>query len=132
MKLKQSLSFGGMFMLASAIFNPAWAVEPINFQVRNNADLVALCTTQPHEKHYVAAIHFCHGFGVGFYRYYEALKEGKDFKPIFCIPEGNTRAQTLESYVNYSKAHPEYDKELVGDVLMKFLVETYPCKENTQ
>lgn len=62
-----------------------------------------------------------------FVRYYEALKEGKGFTPLFCFPEGLTRNQAIEAYVAYSKAHPEYDQEAVGDVIMKFLVDTYPC-----
>lgn len=103
------------------------AVAPINFQVRNNADLVALCSTPPSDPNYVAAIHFCHGVGVGFVRYYEAISIGKDFQHIFCIPKTVTRNQVLTQYATYSKAHTEYDQEAVGNVLVKFLSETYPC-----
>lgn len=121
------------FLAASLIASPAGAVEPINFEIRNNADLVALCSAQPTEPNYVAALHFCHGFGVGFARYHDALREGKDFHPIFCFPNGLTRADALNQYVAYSKAHPEYDNEAVGDVVMKFLVDAYPCPvEKTQ
>jgi len=128
MKLIRSLWLCGVMFSAPFLISPARAVDPISFQIRNNADLVALCSTQQSDPNYVAAIHFCHGFGVGFARYHEALKEGQDFVPLFCFPETVTRTQALTQYVSYSKAHPEYDKESVGDVVIKFLIETYPCK----
>lgn len=127
MKFIRSLTSGGMLLGLAALVGPAAAVEPVNFDVRYNADLVALCSAAPTGPNYVAAIHFCHGMGVGFVRYHEALTEGKGFEPLFCIPEGVTRNQAINAYVAYSKAHPEYDKESVGDVMLKFLIETYPC-----
>ncbi len=118
----------GAAVLALAILPAAVsAVEPINFQIRHNADLVAVCSAQPDDPNYVAAIHFCHGVGVGLVRYQEALQEGKDVEPIFCLPKSLTRTQAIEAYVAYSKAHPEYDQEAVGNVQIKFLSETYPC-----
>ena len=128
MKLIRSLLLCVVVISAPFLIRSAWAVDSISFQIRNNADLVALCSTQQSDPNYVAAIHFCHGFGVGFARYHEALKEGQDFVPLFCFPETVTRTQALTQYVSYSKAHPEYDKESVGDVVIKFLIETYPCK----
>jgi hypothetical protein len=105
----------------------AGAVEPVNFEIRNNADLVAVCETPMTDPIYTAAIHFCHGFGVGFVRYHEALAEGRDFRPLFCFPPSLTRTEVLNAYVGYSKMHPEYGRDLVGDVMTKFLTETYPC-----
>ena len=130
MKKLPSFFTGSLILAALTCFNPVGAVEPIHFEIRNNADLVALCSTQPTDPNYVAAIHFCHGFGVGFVRYHQALTEGKDFVPVFCIPDMVTRTQALSEYVRYSKAHPEYDKESVGDVVTKFLAETYSCQTN--
>jgi len=130
MKLIRSIGRCGLIIAAAALTQPAAAVDPINFEIRNNADLVALCSVQPSDSNYVAAIHFCHGFGVGFARYHEALKEGKGFAPLFCFPEKLTRTQALNEYVGYSRAHPEYDREAVGNVVMKFLTETYPCPKS--
>ncbi|MGR9088709.1 MAG: hypothetical protein ACU841_16795 [Gammaproteobacteria bacterium] len=96
-KLK-STSRATAFALALLPFATA-AVEPIHFEVRNNADLVAVCSTRPEDPNYIAAIHFCHGVGVGLVRYQEALQEGKDFDPIFCLPKSLTRTQAVEAYV---------------------------------
>lgn len=123
---------GGVMLALTTLANPAAAVDAINFEIRNNADLVALCSASPTDANYTAAIHFCHGFGVGFARYHDALKEDKEFAPLFCFPEGLTRTGALNQYVNYSRQHPEYDKESVGDVVMKFLVETYPCARSAE
>jgi len=103
------------------------AVAPVNFEVRNNADLVALCSTPPTDPNYVAAIHYCHGVAVGFARYYEAISVGPDFEHIFCVPKAVSRNQVLTQYVAYSKARPQYDQEALGNVLIKFLTDTYPC-----
>lgn len=129
MNLIRSFCFYGTMIAMPLFVNTAWSVEPINFEVRNNADLVAVCSTQTSDPNYVAAIHFCHGFAIGYYRYYESLmREGKYFNPIFCIPDGVTRNQAVSAFVSFSKAHPDYDQAMVGDAVMKFLVETYPCK----
>ena len=117
-------------MLASlTAVNPSAAIEPINFEVRNNGDYVALCSASPQSPDYVAAIHFCHGFAVGFNRYHEALQEGKEMPPLYCLPEKATRTGLIGEYLRYSKSHPEYDRDKVANVIMKFLVETYPCAQ---
>jgi hypothetical protein len=117
---------------AFCLSGPAMAVEPIQFEIRNNADLLAVCAAKPSDQNYVQAIHFCHGFGVGFTRYNAMLNEGNGYRPLFCFPPALTRTQTLDAYVAYSRAHPEYNKEAVGDVLLKFLIETYPCPDQKQ
>jgi len=127
MKQIQNIGTSGLILALAGFAASAVAVEPVNFEIRNNADLVALCSTKPGDPTYMAAIHFCHGFGVGFARYHDALKEGKYFEPLFCLPQSLTRTQALTEYVRYSKSHPEYDKEAVGNVVTKFLIETYPC-----
>jgi hypothetical protein len=127
-----SLIRGGALLALAACAGQAGAVEPINFEVRNNADLVALCSVSPTDPNYVAAIHFCHGVAVGVVRYYEALNEGKTIRQLFCFPEGLTRNQAIDAYVGYSKAHPEYNRDAIGDVMTKFLVETYPCGKAPQ
>lgn len=127
MKSLRSIGHYAVLLALPWAAGTARAIEPVNFEIRNNADLVAVCSTPPSDPNYVAAINFCHGFGVGFYRYHAALTEGKDFKPIFCIPDNMTRTQVLTGYVDYSKARPEYNNETVGDVIMKYLVDTYPC-----
>jgi hypothetical protein len=127
MKDLRSITAGALALASGLGAGPAAAVDPINFEVRDNADFVALCSALPTAPNYVAAIHFCHGFAVGFNRYHEALKEGKDFEPLYCLPANATRAALLTGYVAYSKAHPEYDKESVANVVTKFLVDTHPC-----
>lgn len=106
------------------------AVAPVNFEVRYNADLVALCSAPPSDPSYVAAIHYCHGVAVGFARYYEAISIGKDFRSMFCLPKTLSRNEIMAKYVVYSKTHPEYDRDAVGNVLLKFLDDTFHCPEN--
>jgi hypothetical protein len=132
MKFIRSLTSGGLLVALAALAGPATAVEPANFDVRNNAELAALCSTPSTDPNYVGAMSFCYGVAVGFLRYYEALREGNELDPLFCFPEGTTRTQMITAYVSYSKAHPEYAKESVGDTMLKFLVDTYPCAPHTK
>lgn len=127
MKLSKHASAGGLMLGLMALAGPAGAVDTVNFGLRDNADLVALCSALPTDANYTAAINFCHGVVMGIVRYDDALEESPDFTPQYCFKEGMTPNQLVEAYVSYAKAHPQYDKESVGDVMAKFLIDTYPC-----
>ena len=127
MKCLRFASGGGLLLGLAALANPAGAIDVQKFEVHSNADLVALCAVPPTDPDFKAAINFCHGFAIGFVRYHDALKEGADFKPLYCFPKGLTPNQLIDSYIRYSKAHPQYDQEAVGDVFTKFLIDSFPC-----
>lgn len=127
MKFSRFTTGGGLMLALSALANPAGAVDVAKFEVRSNADLLALCTTPSTDPDYTAAINFCHGVAIGFVRYEDALKEGAEYTPLYCFTEGLTPNQLIDAYVRYSKARSEYGKESVGDVFTKFLIDTYPC-----
>ena len=61
MKQIQNIGTSGLILALAVFAASAVAVEPVNFEIRNNADLVALCSTKPGDPTYMAAIHFCHG-----------------------------------------------------------------------
>lgn len=127
MKLARHASSAGLILGLMALAGPSGAVETVNFGVRDNADLVALCSVLPADPNYTAAINFCHGVVMGIVRYDDALEESPDYTPQYCFAEGLTPNQLVAAYVNYAKAHPEYGKESVGDAVLKFLTDTYPC-----
>lgn len=107
----------------------AQAVEPENFQVRTTADLVALCSASENHPNHVAAIHFCHGFAVGTYQYYQALAQGEDGVQLVCLPDPPpARNDVIADFVNWIAARPQYHGEAPVESIMRFLITQYPCQ----
>ena len=127
MKLSKCASAAGLMLGLGALAGPAGAVDTVRFGLRDNGDLLALCSTPPADPDYTAAINFCHGVAMGFVRYDDALAESPEFTPMYCLPDRLTPNQLVEAYVRYAKEHPKYDRESIGDVMVKFLTDTYPC-----
>jgi hypothetical protein len=57
-------------VVATMLLLAAEALESESFRVRSTADLVEICSVPPSDATYVAAVGFCHGYGVGAYHYY--------------------------------------------------------------
>jgi hypothetical protein len=64
----------------------AEAVTRDNFLMRTTQDLVDVCSVQPGEPLYEAAVGFCHGFGVGAYQYYQAERAASASDRFVCPP----------------------------------------------
>lgn len=114
----------GMLLLAL----DADAASPDNFTVDTARDLVALCDTEPSSPDYVAAIHFCHGYGSGAYHYYKIEALANPAREFVCFKEPYpTRTAVIEDFVAWAKQHPQYMDSEALDVLFRYLGETYPC-----
>ena len=104
------------------------ALEPELFQVRTAEDLVALCGVSGDEPKATAAIHFCHGFAIGAYRFYEATMKASSPTEIVCLPNPHpSRDQVLAEYVAWAKANPQHQQERAVDNLFRFLGMKFPC-----
>lgn len=113
-----------------------------NFLARDTQDIIELCSVSPEDPIYTEAIHFCHGFLIGAYRYQKVFYSRPGFSPLVCAPEPNpsptetlaeyagmTRTKIIAEYVQWTKNNPEYLKEPIVDTLMKFLIDKFPCKD---
>jgi hypothetical protein len=115
---------------ALAIPGAARAVVPDDFQVRNTRDLVALCGEVPGSELYVAAINFCHGFGVGAFQYYLVLESSVPGHKFVCPPEPRpTRSSVVQGFVTWANEHPSYLDEPAVETLFRYLTATYPCPQ---
>jgi hypothetical protein len=120
-------------VLAAVLVMVLWplaslAVTKDNFLIRNTEDLVALCAVSKDDPNYVAAIHFCHGFGAGAYRYYLATVSGPGTKPFVCLPDPPpSREAALQEFVTWAKANPQYNNESAVESLFRFLTNKWPC-----
>ncbi|MGE5442646.1 MAG: Rap1a/Tai family immunity protein [Bacteroidota bacterium] len=123
--MRHALLLAG-FLVAG--MTPASAATIENFQVRTAADLVDLCDTDPSSVHYIAAIHFCQGFGIGAYQYYAAQVTEDPSTRFVCIPNPPpTRNEAMAAFVGLARAHPEYMNDAPVDTLFRYLGQTYPC-----
>ena len=106
------------------------AVTQDNFLARNTQDIVALCTAPANDPLYVAATHFCQGYLVGAYHYQQAFYSESNLKLPFCPPDPKpSRNEAIAQFVEWAKGHPEYLQDRPVDTMMKFLVESWPCKD---
>ncbi|MGE0649286.1 MAG: Rap1a/Tai family immunity protein [Alphaproteobacteria bacterium] len=114
--------------LIAPIGTASAATAPGNFRVNTTEDLVSLCATEPASPHYVAAIHFCHGFASGAYRYYEALATASPEHRYVCPTDPPpSRDQAIAGFVAWARSHPQSLGEPPVESLFRFLAESYPC-----
>ncbi|MGH7186892.1 MAG: Rap1a/Tai family immunity protein [Pseudomonadota bacterium] len=107
----------------------AAAAEPDNFRVRTTEDLVSLCGAEPGSETYVAAIHFCHGFAVGAYRYYEAIAAASLEDRYVCPPEQPpSRSAVIAEFIGWARQHTEHLAAPAVDSMFRFLGERFPCQ----
>lgn len=117
------------FALASLVWAvPAAALESDDFLARTQQDVVGLCTAPEESDLFEESLAFCHGFLVGAYSAHQTEHMGPKSAKIVCPPEPMpTRAQSIQMYLDWAEAHPEYDREPSIESLFKFLTEEWPC-----
>jgi hypothetical protein len=107
----------------------AGAVTRDEFLVRTTQDYVGLCSTNPSDPMYAAAMGFCHGYGVGAYHYYLAATAGPEGKPFIYPPEPTPpRAEIVQMFLAWAREHPQYMGERPVDSLFRFLGDKWPCR----
>ena len=124
-KLLAAIMAAGLCPLTAA------AVTPDEFKIRNTQDLVRLCSVSNDDSLYVAAIHFCHGFGAGAYQYYQASVSGPEGKPFVCPPDPvPSRNAVLQEFVTWANANPQHNNEPAVESIFRFLAQKWPCSES--
>ena len=100
-----------------------------DFLIRTTQDLITLCTARESEPLYQAAIGFGHGYAAGAYQYYQATTTGAEQAAFVCLPEPPPRAEAIQMFVAWAKAHPQYLNERPVDSLFRFLGTTFACRQ---
>ncbi len=127
MMKKRFVSFFLVMMLMAPC--SVWAVTVEDFEVETTQDLLNLCTVPSNDPLYVAAIHFCYGYLVGAYDYYDAVSTGPQGIQLVCFPESPpSRNEAVSMFIKWLKAHPEYMNEPAVETEFRFLMEKWPCK----
>jgi hypothetical protein len=121
-----------VLLAGTLVVSPAGAraaVTETNFVAHTTGDLVALCTAEPTETLYTAAVNFCHGFGAGTYSVLAtAQRANPRLNKLFCEPQVQlSRNEAVASFISWARAKPERLTLPAVDGVTLFLVETYPC-----
>ena len=104
------------------------ATSPDDFVLKSTEDFVNVCQTSPEEDLYTAAIHFCHGYAVGTFQYYQTLA-AQGGGELVCLPDPRpTRSEALDQFMTWTKSHPQYMSQPAAETIMRFLIEKYGCK----
>ena len=91
----------------------------------STAALVGLCKNQQDQD----AQNFCFGFGEGVYQAYLANRP-PNAKPAICFSQqGGTREMILQEFLKWNRANPQFNQERAAKTLIRFFVQTYPCKQ---
>ncbi len=107
----------------------AGAVTEKDFVAETTRDLLNLCTVSPDDPLYHQAVNFCHGYLVGAYHYYEAVSSGPKGIKFVCQPDpAPSRNDSINKFIEWAKAHPQYLGERPVETEFRFLMEEWPCK----
>lgn len=116
------------FLIAAALATPASAQLEQHYSVDTTADLVALCSVEPGDETYVAAINFCHGYGHGAVQYHLIQAAAMPELRVFCVPDpAPSRAEVRRGFLGWIETNPDYLTVEALDALFTYLGRTYPC-----
>ena len=108
------------------------AVTEDMFQVRDTSDLVGLCSAGQGDPLYVAAIHFCQGFGSGAYGVASEYEAARSRARLFCPPGAERRPSrnaAIAEFVQWADTRPDVMRLPVTDGLLRFLSDRFPCPD---
>jgi len=91
--------------------------------------LVDVCTIEPANEHYTAAMAFCYGFFEGAIRYAEAISGSVLHRKLVCEPPATTRLQAVEVFISYINDNPQFEDESAIDAIFRALMARWPCPE---
>lgn len=117
--------------LAATFAAPAFAQlapahQESGFPLRNAGDLAALCAAKAPDPRMAAKLNFCFGYAQGVVHMEQ--ERGASARK-FCFPTPTpSRAATMEAYARWVKASPATAALPAAETVMKFMLETYPCK----
>ena len=114
---------------ASAGAQTAPAPTETNFQVKSTGDLVRLCEAKPGDATGIAALHFCHGFAVGAYQYYQIVEAAEGKPPLFCPPNPTpSRNEIISDFVVWANQNRQQLNTPPVEGIFRYLAQRYPCR----
>jgi hypothetical protein len=111
----------------------ASAQEPAYFQMKTTQDLYAVCSLPANDPLYPEAINFCQGYLLAAVHYDYAVSDRKHLQRFVCPPEGVTRTQGIQAFVEWAAGHQQ-DHKFMDDPpvygAVRGLAHKWPCKQS--
>jgi hypothetical protein len=109
----------------------AGATDATSFVLKTTEDLYVVCTTPPDDPLRREAINFCQGYLLAVASYDFAISDRKNLQRLICVPEGATRAEGIQGFIDWAARHQQDRKfmdepPVVGAV--RGLASKWPCK----
>ena len=100
-----------------------------DFVAQKTQNIINLCTASTDDPRHREAVHFCEGYLVGAYHYYQSVSGNNQDLKIVCFPEPKpTRNEAISLFISWAQKHPEYMNERPVETEFRFLSEKWPCK----
>ena len=120
----------GVALLLGVVPQALSAVTEVDFNLKSTEALYNLCSVEPKDPNYIAAIYGCRGFIAGAVLYHDAVSDRKQLKPLICYPESATIHDGRLAFVKWAEANSDNQKMMqevpvVG--LVRALAAKYPC-----
>jgi hypothetical protein len=109
----------------------AQAAEPSDFQARTMAELFKVCSAKPTDPLGHEAAEFCEGFLLGVVSYHDAVTDRENLKRLICYPQGVTRSQGIQAFLDWAAAHQQDAKFMNEPAVygaVRGLASKWPCK----
>ncbi|MFP5512940.1 MAG: Rap1a/Tai family immunity protein [Alphaproteobacteria bacterium] len=127
--LLSTLTILGIVAAAAVASAQTPAPSEGNFQVKNTGDLLKLCEAKPVDSTGIAALHFCQGFAVGAYQYYQIAAAAEGKRPLFCPPNPPpSRNDAIAAFVTWAQQNPGALSLPPVEGLFRYLAQRYPCE----
>jgi hypothetical protein len=109
----------------------ARATDAANFTLKTTEDLYQVCSTANSDPLRAEAINFCAGYLLGVVSYHDAITDRKHLKRFVCYPQGVTRNDGIQAFVDWAASHQQ-DRKFMNDPpvvgAVRGLAAKWPCK----
>ena len=102
----------------------AYAQKDLPVDDASTAAFVELCKNPNDEQGRI----FCFGFGEGVYQSYLANRNPNTKRSICFASKSETRNEILQTFLVWNAANPQFNQESAAKTLMRFFMQSYPCK----
>ena len=125
-------------MLFVGLTGPAWSSDAgesterdkLAFYLKTTEDLQILCTFGEDHELYGKGVGFCYGFVSGVMSFYGAIAESPKVPKIVCSDTEISRSAMVETFIDWSRNHPEHLQDAPVDSLVRAAMQKWPCPEN--
>jgi len=109
----------------------AQATSSEDFALKTTEDLYKVCSTPASDPLRREAMDFCEGFLLGVVGYHDAVVTRENLKRLICYPQGVTRDQGIQAFVDWATVH-QTDQKFMNDPpvvgAVRGLAAKWPCK----